>query len=117
METTYEQVCEFLKGKGFKGPQEIPSQYSPLFYKRVDDVAPMCLCNDLQQLCIWVHDIDLGGGTRRRTLSFEVSGEYTPDNWVKIEVYSMEWDRAMREFDQLCEHALAAWKALCAFRK
>lgn len=111
---TYEQVSEFLKSKGFQGPQT-STMYGPgkyLFYKRVDgEGIPTCLCNDKTQLCVWVYDSQ---GGLAPSMEFDVTGEFAPDDWANLKLYSVPWDRGMERFDTYCADVLAIWTLLCA---
>jgi len=104
-------VQEFLKAQGFQGPQKLPYSEGLLYYRRID--GSPCHTNDKLQLNVLVFDMDLNNGTmRHQTATVEITGEYRPDTWAKLEVYAVSWGTLVTDLDAITADVLRAWEAI-----
>lgn len=87
-----------------------------LVWKRLRSDGAVCLTNDKLSLHARISEFWINGRSHY-TVTFDITGEYRPEMWTKLSVYSVSWDEAIEQRDRYEKELLAAWDALCAASK
>lgn len=109
--TAWNDLSVFFRSRGWKEHPPAAGG-AALFSKRLTNV-PDCLTNHRTSLHATVWNIDLGGGHKPiRTVSFDITGEYAPDRWAELKVYTIRWDEVEAAIDEVEAALVRAWQAI-----
>ena len=114
----YEEIEAMFANRGWK------NEHERTFWKRVrhadegesrDECGnPVCILNNklsvhatVSETRIPTVDVDY------TTVEFDITGEYAPGLWAKLQVYSVTWEEAGDRLSGIERGLLAAWDALC----
>lgn len=110
-----QQVEEFLKSKGFLAYEEKDPLYrrKVLYQRRIEDVTPVCACNDHLNLNVRMYDYVTGS---RPVTSAEVSisGQRPDQEWTNLSIYNVSIDSLPEKLEAFERQLVAAWEAACA---
>lgn len=129
--TSYEQLVDHFKATGWRVERRPADRASATraagevvcIYRRLrtgDEGAdsdpqgkPLCCTNHSLQIMATIHDTLLPNGQHYRTVAFDITGEYRRGLWCRLEVYSVSWDQAVEQHEDIRMHVEAAWDAIC----
>ncbi len=111
----WDTVEAFLKARGFRSYEQrdvAPAARKVLFQKRLEDVEPVCQCNDKLHLNVTLYAFSMNGNLHE-SAEMDITGEMPDGEWAKLSFYSMNLPALLEKLDQLEPRLVAAWRASC----
>ena len=120
--TTYNgmpELQEFLTGIGFslyQGFLDIGStnnQCNWYAYRRVEQEAPLCTCNEKPvQIVVTPHACYFPNGVYSESVSVELCAQSNHEDWWELNCYGISVETLKTSLDSIEKRLVAAWKAV-----
>lgn len=82
-----------------------------IFYKRIE-TKRACLSNEKNQLVVTVFDMTRFPVGKGLSLTVDITGEYVPETWAKVEVYGLAPEKFLAEHEAIQASLTRAWEVL-----
>lgn len=110
-------VEQALTAKGFRRHEQRAEPGFPsrkvLFQRRLENVEPVCQCNDKLHLNITLFSFELHGKTHE-SAELDITGEMPDGEWAKLSIYSVTLPSLLERLENFEHRLIAAWKASCS---
>ena len=113
-EPTLEELKTLFAERGFKFQSMDRDLFRPgIFYKRIE-TKRACTSNDKDQLVVHLHDMETlpGGHPHRWSFTVDLTGEFPPGLWGKLEVYGLRETELFENLPRIEAALIRAWEAL-----
>lgn len=113
----WDTVEAALTAKGFRrheqrGDDRYPSR-KVLFQRRIENVEPVCQCNDKLHLNILLYSFELNDKIHQ-SAELDITGEMPDGEWAKLSIYSVSFETLLKKLDDFEQRLIAAWQASCS---